>query len=231
MTENPTSTLGATHTPLREAVVNAIRDRIVDGRFTPGSRLAEETVAAELGVSRNPIREAFQLLASEGFVVVEPRRGARVASIDARQANDIFEVRGALEGLVAALAAERATEVHIEELAAIVSDGEAAVEQNRLDELPHLNTRFHQHLCRIADNELLTNTLDQLSGIIRWIYAERLETRVRDSWHEHGVLMAAIAQHDVEAARRSAVMHVTSAQSAFSAPATPSTARGEANPA
>jgi len=218
MTRNLTPTLGDAHTPLRQAVVNAVRDRIVDGRFAPGSRLTEETVAAELGVSRNPIREAFQILASERFVVIEPRRGARVASIDARQANEIFEVRSALEGLVAALAAERATDAQIAQLDGIVSEGEAVVKRAGLDELPHLNTRFHQTLCEIAQNELLTNTLDQLSGIIRWIYAERLETRVRDSWHEHRLLAAAIADHDVPEARRRAVMHVTSAHAAFTAP-------------
>jgi DNA-binding GntR family transcriptional regulator len=223
MTHNSMTRLGDDHTPLREAVVTAIRDRIVGGQFAPGSRLTEETVAAELGVSRNPIREAFQILAGEGFVVIEPRRGARVASIDARQANEIFEVRGALEGLVAALAAERATATQIADLDAVVSEGEAAVDRNALAELPHLNTRFHQQLCQIADNELLASTLDQLSGIIRWIYAERLETRVRDSWHEHRQLANAIAKNNVDEARRRAVIHVTSAHLAFAAPTMPPT--------
>lgn len=225
MNDNHPPTLGEAHTPLRQAVVNAIRDRIVNGRFAPGDRLTEETVAEELGVSRNPIREAFQILAGEGFVVIEPRRGARVASIDARQADDIFEVRGALEGLVAALAAKRATDDDLDTLNELVHAGEAAVEENALDVLPHLNTQFHQHLCAVANNDLLTHTLDQLSGIIRWIYAERLEARVRDSWHEHRLLAQAIGRHDVDAARRCAVDHVASAHAGFAAPDLHSTSK------
>lgn len=216
MSHDGTPTLGDAHTPLRQAVVNAIRDRIISGTFPRGSRLGEETVAAALGVSRNPIREAFQILAAEGFIEIEPRRGAKVASIDAHRADEIFEVRQALEALVAGLAAERATPADVAELAAIVEEGEAAIARNALDELPHLNTRFHQHLCAIANNDILTGTLDQLSGIIRWIYAERLETRVRDSWYEHQRMSAAIAAGDAVTARRCAEDHVASAHAAFS---------------
>lgn len=220
MTHDATLTLGDAHTPLRQAVVNAIRDRIIIGAFPQGTHLAEETVAAELGVSRNPIREAFQILAAEGFIEIEPRRGAKVASIDARRANEIFEVRQALEALVAGLAAERATPEDVAALAAIVESGQEAIGRNALDELPKLNTLFHQQLCAIANNELLTSTLDQLSGIIRWIYAERLEMRVRDSWHEHQNMADAIAAGDPVAARRCAAHHVGSAHAAFVLPGT-----------
>lgn len=215
MNDDSKNTVGDTHTPLRQAVVEAIRDRIFDGRYAPASRLYEESVAAELGVSRNPIREAFQTLAAEGFVVIEPRRGARVASIDAHRANEIFEVRQALEGLVAALAAVRSSPEQTAELGGIVAEGEAAVERGSLAELPRLNTRFHRQLGTMAGNELLADTLDQLSGIIRWIYAERLELRVRDSWHEHRVLLAAIIDRDPDAARQCATDHVASAHRAY----------------
>jgi DNA-binding GntR family transcriptional regulator len=216
---NPT-TLGDVHTPLRRAVTDAIRDRIVEGTYPPASRLYEEGIAGDLGVSRNPVREALQVLAGEGFVEIEPRRGARVASIDARRAAEIFEVRAVLEGLVAELAARKRTDESMHELEMIIRDGQVAAETGELSRLPMLNTKFHAHLAAMSDNELLATMLSQLSDIIRWIYAERLEERVLNSWHEHAALCDAIAVGDEIGARRLAIEHVRSARIAFIGPDT-----------
>ncbi len=209
------TTLGDTHTPLRLAVTDAIRDRIADGRYPPGSRLYEEAIADELGVSRNPIREAFQVLAAEGFIEIEPRRGARVASVDRRRAAEIFEVRAALEGQVAELAATKGDEVACKELGDIFDAGARAVADHRLDALPKLNTQFHEHLASMADNQLLADMLQQLAGVVRWIYAERLPQRVQGSWHEHSEIVQAVVDGDPSEARRLAVAHVESARDAY----------------
>lgn len=208
-------TLGQVHTPLRHAVTDAIRDRIVDGSYPPGSRLFEETIASELGVSRNPIREAFQVLAAEGFIELEPRRGASVASIDGRRAAEIFEVRAALEGLMAELAANKRTDAAVAELRSIVAEGQEAGDAGELSRLPHLNTRFHEHLAAMAHNDVLATMLAQVSGIVRWIYAERIEQRVLGSWHEHTLICEAVAAGDPERARQLAIDHVNSARGAF----------------
>lgn len=213
--KRPKSTLGDTHTPLRLAVTDAIRDRIADGRYPPGSRLYEEAIADELGVSRNPIREAFQVLAAEGFIEIEPRRGARVASIDGCRAAEIFEVRAALEGLVAELAATKGDKVAGKELEEIFEAGAEAVADNRLDALPKLNTEFHERLAEMADNRLLADLLAQLAGVVRWIYAERLPQRVHGSWHEHSEIVQAVVGGDPILARRLAVAHVESARDAY----------------
>lgn len=215
MTDDDAPTLGQAHTPLRLAVTDAIRDRIVEGTYPPGSRLYEETVADELGVSRNPIREAFQVLAAEGFVALEPRRGASVASVDSRRAAEIFEVRGALEGLVAELAATKCTDESIAELRSIIAEGQLAADSGLLADLPQLNTRFHGQLAAMADNALLAAMLDRLSGIVRWIYAERIAERVRASWHEHTLICEAVAAGEATRARRLALDHVASARRAF----------------
>ena len=104
-TSSERSTVGSTHLPLRHAVLEEIRRRIVAGQWAQGERLFEDQIAAELNVSRNPVREALQALASEGFVELEPRRGARVATVSDARATELFEVREVLEGLVASLAA------------------------------------------------------------------------------------------------------------------------------
>lgn len=215
MTAHGTTTLGEAHTPLRHAVTDAIRDRIIDGRYAPGSRLYEETVATELGVSRNPIREAFQVLAAEGFVALEPRRGASVASVDARHAADLFEVRRALEGLMAELAATKRTDEAVAELRAIVAEGQEAGDARELARLPQLNTRFHDQLAAMAGNRFLATMLSQVSGIVRWIYAERIQERVLGSWHEHTLICEAVADGDADRARQLAMDHVDSARRAY----------------
>ena len=206
---------GQTHPPLRELVTDAIREGIVTGRYSPGERLYEDRIATELAVSRNPVREALQALAKERFVVLEARRGASVAHIDRDHAQELFEVRGALEGLTASLAAERASDDQMEALLRVASEGTEAARDARHDELPKLNTHFHDLMSIAADNTLLTETLGQLSGVIRWIYASRINLRADESWAEHTAIALAIAEADADRARAAAEAHVAAARAAY----------------
>ena len=97
--------VGDSHLPLRDVVAAELRRLILDGSLKPGDRLVEDRLAQQLGVSRNPIREAMRVLEAEGFLDVVSRRGAFVARLTARQADDLFHVRLALEPLGARLAA------------------------------------------------------------------------------------------------------------------------------
>jgi DNA-binding GntR family transcriptional regulator len=85
--------------PLRELVLDAIREAIINGNLKPRERLMEIQLAEELGVSRTPIREALRKLELEGFIVMIPRKGAYVADISFKDIADVFEIRAALEGL------------------------------------------------------------------------------------------------------------------------------------
>ncbi len=82
--------------PLRELVLEAIREAIINGTLKPRERLMEIQLAEELGVSRTPIREALRKLELEGFIVMVPRKGAYVADISFKDITDVFEVRAAL---------------------------------------------------------------------------------------------------------------------------------------
>jgi DNA-binding GntR family transcriptional regulator len=207
--------VGLHHQPLREAVQDAIRAGIVAGRYPPGERLLEDGIAQELDVSRNPVREALQALATEGFVVIEPRRGARVATVSRDRAVDLFEVREALEGLAARLAAERRSPEQLAELQALVADGETVVAEGRLTELPDLNARFHLALQAAATNTILAETLGRLSPVITWIYARRIAARSHDSWTEHAAIVAAIAARDADRAGALACAHIAAARHAY----------------
>lgn len=206
---------GINHRPLRHAVLGELRARIMAGHWVPGERLFEDQIASELDVSRNPVREALQALAAEGFVELEPRRGARVAVVSAERANELFEVREALEGLVARLAAERRTEAQLAELRALVSAGLDAAADQRHDTLPALNTRFHQALSAAAGNSMLAESIDHLAHVIEWVYSRSIVGRSAQSWAEHHGIVEAIGRGDAVEAQRLAGNHIAKARSAY----------------
>jgi DNA-binding GntR family transcriptional regulator len=207
--------VGARHRPLRHAVHDEVRARIITGTYAQGERLYEEQIATDLGVSRNPVREALQALAQEGFVELLPRRGARVAVVPVRRAAELFEVRGALEGLVARLAASRSTAVDVEALRDVVRRGKHAVERGDLASLPALNTELHRRLSDAAGNELLATTLERLADIIEWVYTKRLALRGARSWEEHDAIVEAIADGDPDKADIAACAHIANARAAY----------------
>src|SRR3954454_9399652 len=117
MVARVTRVLPPNDTLVRNASVAAtelIRDAIIEGRLEPGRRLKEEELARELGISRTPVREALLVLQAEDLVVATPNRGATVRIHDAKDLDDLYELRSLLEGHAARRAAERATPEQIE---------------------------------------------------------------------------------------------------------------------
>jgi DNA-binding GntR family transcriptional regulator len=211
----PEPKLGRRHQPLAAAVLTSLRDAIVSGIYSPGQRLVEEDLALELEVSRGPIREALHLLAVEGFVEIEPRRGAKVAVFTRKQADDLFVMRLTLEGLVARLAAERRTDDQLRALREVCEEGLAAANAQRTEDLPALNTAFHEALADAADNTLLAEQLSTMSTMIQWAYAKRIRERLGDSWNEHRTIVDAVAARDSAAAELAAQRHVQNAWVAY----------------
>lgn len=207
--------VGSSHLPLRHAVYVEVRSRIIKGHWQPGQRLFEDQIATELEVSRNPVREALQALAGEGFVELEPRRGARVAVISRSRAIELFEVREALEGLVARLAAARRTDADLTELRRIVAAGHEAVRHLDHDALPDLNSQFHETLGQISGNSMLAEAVAHLSHLIEWVYRRSIPDRSEKSWLEHTAIVDAVEAHDDLLAERLSTAHVAAAKAAF----------------
>jgi DNA-binding GntR family transcriptional regulator len=209
------SSVGARHRLLGRAVLDELRAAIIDGQYLPGQRLVEEEIASRFDVSRNPIREALRTLSNEGFVEIEPRRGARVAVVGDRRAAELFELRGPLEGLVCRLAARRADAADVAELRAIAAAAADAISGGRLDALPMLNNQFHGRLATAADNRLLAETLGRLSDIIRWLYAAHISQRAERSWAEHAAIVDAIEAGDEYGAEQLGRDHIAAASSVY----------------
>jgi DNA-binding GntR family transcriptional regulator len=161
------------------------------------------------------VREALQALAGEGFIELEPRRGARVAVVSQARAGELFEVREVLEGLVASLAATRCTDAEVAAMRAVVDEGCDAAERGNLTALPALNTRFHTLLATSARNAMLAETIEHLRHLIEWIYSQRIAQRAPRSWQEHSRIVDAIAGGDPDTAERVARAHIAMARAAY----------------
>jgi DNA-binding GntR family transcriptional regulator len=193
----------------------AIREDVVVGVFAPGQRLTEDSLAERFGVSRIPIREALRMLATEGFVRIQPYYGTFVAQLSAAEAADLLEIRSMLEPLAAAWAAERHTTEHLAELREIVREGRQAAFVGELARLPALNTRFHALLAEASGNTSLNAIVAQLRHKIAWVYAVELNRRAVDSWTEHQLIVDALESGDTDLARAVMVEHIRHADAAY----------------
>jgi DNA-binding GntR family transcriptional regulator len=145
------------------SVAEELRRRIVSGRYGGGDQIRQEAVAAELGVSRIPIREALVQLESEGLVVIHTHKGAMVASLTAEDAVDLFEARLVLESLVLKKAVEAATPADVERVRQSLAEYEKAVKDGAEPEvLSKLNWAFHTAMCAAANRPRMVGMLQSL---------------------------------------------------------------------
>ena len=193
---------------LSDRAYAALRDRLVALRIPPGAPIDEESLTAELGVGRTPVREAIRRLALEGLVVVYPRRGTFAAGINITSLTDLTDVRTVLEAHAAERAARlrddddrAAAERLIEELRAAESSQRSLIE---------LDARVHRFVYRCSRNPYLEQDLDRYLNMslriwhLTWDRLPPLEARVR----EHCELLEAIRDGDSERAGRVARDHV-----------------------
>ncbi|MEV4754971.1 GntR family transcriptional regulator [Micromonospora sp. NPDC049559] len=207
--------LGSSHLPLRDLVTQDLRRRILVGEFVPGERLVEDRLAELLGVSRNPVREAIRVLSAEGFVEVTPRRGAAVSRLSAEEAEELFDVRMALEGLAARLAARKQSPAAIQKLRDLLARSRAAVEGGDLLTVADLNTEFHTAVAEAAGNAYLNLVAGPMLRRAQWVFLQTAGARAPHSWTEHVGLLVAITDGDESAAEQHAVAHVEAARRSY----------------
>jgi DNA-binding GntR family transcriptional regulator len=215
-------TLGGAHLPLRDQVTAEIRRLIISGELAQGERLVEDRLAARLGVSRNPVRESIRVLAAEGFVLVIPRIGATVARLSPAEAEELFDVRMAIEGLAARLAARKRTPETAARLRMVLDSAKEAVEGGRLERVADLNTAFHLAVGEVAGNSYLNLMMAPMLLRAQWVFRQTAAVRGPHSWSEHLSLCEAIAAGDEDEAQARAVAHVAAARRSFLAAVRPS---------
>ncbi|MFB6814566.1 GntR family transcriptional regulator [Streptomyces sp. NPDC056347] len=201
--------------PESERVTRQLRDEIIDGVREPGSKLVERELAAELGVSRLPVREALKSLVTEGLVTPRPRTWAVVREFTAADVEDLDEVRAALESLTFRLAAQRRTRAGLEKLRSDLDAELAAAVKGDAVGARRAAADFHETVTALADNELLNELQATLRSRMRWLLGQHddLEGVAR----EHEGLYTAIAERDVAGVAELASRHLISGRDAAAA--------------
>lgn len=179
-----------------ERVTRLLRDEILDGLRPPGARLVERDIAAELGVSRLPIRDALRTLVAEGLVTARPRTWAVVREFTAEDIADLNEVRSALEVLTFQLAAQRRTRDGLARLRSDVDAELAAARAGDAVMARRAAADFHETVISLAANELLSELGRTMRSRMRWLLAQHDELMAVAVEHEE--LYTAIADRDVD---------------------------------
>lgn len=190
---------------LGDEVASVLRDRILSGVFRPGDKLPQDRIAAELGVSKLPVREALIRLEAEGLVLNPPRRGSFVAPIVGEDVADAYAIYGLISGYAAKRAAARISEAELhrlEELAAAMEVEEDKEAQARL------NSEFHAAINRIGGSRRLRSTLRGISRTlptnffgVRWHWSEHAH-------EDHRSVIAALRARDGDVAFEAMFEHL-----------------------
>jgi DNA-binding GntR family transcriptional regulator len=200
---------------LADQAAERIREAIRNGHYTPGTRLVERELAAELGISHIPIREALARLTEEGLVERLPRRGARVAGLSLVELEELTSLRIVLEQFVAVRVQERLTPKTEAELRRIVDRMVSAAERLAKERVFDLDREFHARLWTLAEHAILFEVVTQLRGrldaLLRDATLKRPPSEMETHAQAHVDLLDAIASRDPERARRQMVAHVQNA--------------------
>jgi DNA-binding GntR family transcriptional regulator len=199
------------------AIRDRVRDDIVAGTLSFGSRLTLDLLARRYSVGHMPVREALRQLEGEGLVVLTPNRGARVRAADVEFARNIFDLRIAIEAMLARRAAERIGSEGIARLESIEARYEAQSRLRDFDALLALNREFHDVINDAAANPEAAKVLDRHWHVIaalwnRYGYGEK---RIAGVISDHRQIIEALTAHDAEVAACLATAHAAKAKQAL----------------
>ena len=191
----------------KDYVYETLRRRILEGELEPGARLVIDELASSLGVSPIPVREALQQLNADGYVVIQPYIGVKVAEIHTESIFEIFAILEAMEVISGRAACERMTDHELDELSGMIEEMEKLT--GHPEAWSHGNQRFHRYLCARARSLLvevfMNKVLEHWDRLRRHYFYDVFTHRVACSQTEHREILSALRSRDpdqVEAAIR-----------------------------
>jgi DNA-binding GntR family transcriptional regulator len=198
---------------LVQQVHDAILAAIAAGELAPGGRVIQEQLARKLGVSRQPVQQALLLLRNQGLLREAPGRGLEVVSMDPDQLQPMYEMRAAVEGLAARLAAQRGAERAARQGPALIEAGRKAVASGSLARTVAADMRFHEFLYALSGNPLVAPAMAPHWASIQRAMGEILthDETPRDIWDQHAAVLDAVAAGDADDAERLARAHIDQA--------------------
>jgi len=201
--------------PLRQSVYDALIDLIVGGELPPGQHMVETDLARQLGVSRQPIREALHRMEAEGWVDLRPSQGAFVHVPTDSEVDELLDVRALLEAETARLAARTATGVQAARLRDVCRAGEAAADADDFATAVTANSVFHAEVAAIGGNAVLAELADIVGRRVQWYYRMVAPARGHGSWTEHAALIEALEAVDAERAESVTRKHTERTRAAY----------------
>lgn len=185
---------------LATRVQNSLVELIIQRTLLPGQHIVETEVANQLGVSRQPVREALRSLTAHGWVDQFQGRGTFVHEPTEKEISDTLEFRVLLETEATRLAAELATTTDVELLTSLAQAGLDAVSRSDMVAAVQLDSAFHDKIAAMSGNSYLNDSLDRLSRRVRWYLKPLVEERGAQSFEEHLAIAKMIAQQNGAAA-------------------------------
>ncbi len=185
-------------------VLDSIRDGILNGQYALGSRFDQKAIAEDLGVSLVPVREALRMLEGEGFVTINPRRGAFVTDISIAELEELYVIRAELEELATRRAVPNLDRAQVNELANIIDRMDEATNTRDYAQLMELNRAFHFTIYEAADLVLLLEMMSSLwnrSTLYRRVFTY-LPERAIQALQEHKEIYGACRAGNAEAAAK-----------------------------
>ena len=195
---------------LADQAYEAIKHQIITLQFKPGAYLNEASISKRLGIGRNPVHLAVRRLVLEGMLEVMPRKGVIVKPASLKEVLDIIEVRLLNESYCVRLAAERATEAEIAEMADILDQGVESAKRRDIERQMLLDRDFHCAISRAARNTVLADILRNLhERSLRFWFISLVDQRHGEAvGQEHTAILDAIRSHDADAAEAAMRRHV-----------------------
>lgn len=207
--------VGRVAAPLREQVLEVMRQAILTFHYKPGQRLIERELIEEIGVSRTTIREVLRELTAEGLVKTIPQKGAVVVAPTAQEAVELYELRATLEALAVRKFVEHASDAQVAELRASQEEFERAVVGGAgTVALLRAKDRFYDVLLRGCGNRAVHSTLAGLQARVSLLRATSLSQsdRPAQAMREIRAIVDAVAARDAETAVRACTYHVEQAK-------------------
>ena len=189
-------------TNLADEIATNLRELIISGELTPGTRIIEAEVASQLGVSRGPLREALRILETEGLLESIPGRGSFVIQTSKRDIQELYSLRCILEEEAMRLAIDNGTKDDFDRLQKTVESMLKAAEEQRQREVREFDYQFHSQIWEIADHILLRNVLESITIQVRMYLAvqTQLYDDLPDGVFDHQLILQALRNREKDTA-------------------------------
>ena len=198
---------------LSDDAYNILAKKIISGKLKAGVKLIESKLANNFGISRTPIREALNRLAQDGLIELIPKKGAQVSLLKAKDVEEIYDVRKALEGMATKEATPLIKEKDLKQIAKLIEKCDSSPER-RLKYFLESDLKLHRLIIERSGNGRLTKILQKLNNFINSfrVFDAQYDQRVKDAREEHKNILRALIKKDAKKARALVEQHIENAK-------------------